>query len=266
MEKIVSAQNSRIKNIQKLSVKSKERKEQGLFIVEGAREFNLALSGASDFDSVFYCREIFGSPETLQSFDPAISYEVSPAVFEKIAYRENSDGVLALVKMKDHSLSSLRLPDNPLIIVLEAIEKPGNLGAILRTADAAGVDAIIVCNPLTDIYNPNVIRSGLGCIFTVPVAVAENEEALSFLKSRRIRTFAAELQTSCLYQDTDFKVPAAIVLGAEAEGLSPYWIKNADENIRIPMRGKVNSLNVSVAAAVIAFEAVRQRNQLRINN
>jgi TrmH family RNA methyltransferase len=269
MEKIISAQNSRIKNIQKLSAKSKERKAQGLFAIEGAREISLALAGSYSFDSVFYCPELFAGtdyPEVLQSVHPKILYEVSAAVFRKIAYREGSDGILALAKPKDHSLSSLNLPENPFVIILESVEKPGNLGAILRTADAAGVDALIVCDPLTDVYNPNTIRSSVGCIFTVPVAVSENAEALSFLKDKGIRTFAAELQTSQWYQDTDFRGPTAIVMGTEAAGLSPFWMENTDARIKIPMQGKIDSLNVSVSTAVITFEAMRQRgfrNHLR---
>ena len=262
MGKITSAQNSRIKNIQKLSAKSKERKEQELFVIEGARELSLALASSYDFDSVFYCPELFAEtdyPEVLQSIHPEILYEVSAAVFGKIAYREGSDGILAMAKSKDHTLSSLNLSENPFIIILESVEKPGNLGAILRTADAAGVDALIVCDLLTDVYNPNTIRSSVGCIFTVPIAVSENTETLSFLKHKDIRTFAAELQASQWYQDTDFTGPSAIVMGTEADGLSPFWLKNADARIKIPMRGKIDSLNVSVSTAVITFEAMRQR-------
>jgi len=262
MEKISSVQNSRIKNIQKLSAKSKERKEQGLFVIEGARELSLAVAGSYSFDSVFYCPELFAGtdyPQALQSIPPKILYEVSAAVFGKIAYREGSDGILAVAKSKDHSLSSLHLPENPFIIILESVEKPGNLGAVLRTADAAGVDALIICDLLTDVYNPNTIRSSIGCIFTVPVAVSENTEALSFLRANGIRTFAAELQASQWYQDADFTGPSAIIMGTEADGLSPFWLKDADARIKIPMRGKIDSLNVSVSTAVITFEAMRQR-------
>jgi TrmH family RNA methyltransferase len=267
MEKIVGAQNSRIKNIQKLIAKSKERKMQGLFVIEGAREISLALAGSYNFDSVFYCPELFagsGYPEMLRLINPRICCEMSAAVFEKIAYREGSDGILAVAEPKDHRLPSLHLPKNPFVVLLESVEKPGNLGAILRTADAAGVDALIVCDPLTDVYNPNTIRSSVGCIFTVPVAAADNAEALSFLKERSIRIFAAELQASQWYHETDFGSPSAIVMGTEADGLSPFWLKNADARIKIPMRGKIDSLNVSVATAVITFEAMRQR--LMIND
>lgn len=263
MGKIISVQNSRIKTIQKLSIKSKERKAMGLFVVEGAREISLALAGCYRFDSVFYCPELFaetGYPETLHSVNPQILCEVSAAVFRKIAYREHSDGILAVIKSKELGLSSLHLPENPFVILLESVEKPGNLGAILRTADAAGVDALIVCDPLTDVYNPNTIRSSIGCIFTVPVAVSDNGKALSFLKERRIRTFAAELQAVQWYQDTDFRGPSAIIMGTEADGLSSFWLNNADARIKIPMRGKIDSLNVSVSTAVITFEAMRQRN------
>lgn len=264
MERIVSAQNSRIKDVRKLSAKSRERKSRGLFVIEGAREISLALAGSYDFDTVFYCPELYAGtacPETLRAINPAILCEVSAAVFQRIACRESSDGILALARPKDHRLPSLHLPDNPFIIILESVEKPGNLGAILRTADAAGVDALIVCDPLTDVYNPNTIRSGVGCVFTVPLAVADNEQALAFLKERSVRTFAAELQAVQRYDEADFTYPSAIVLGTEADGLSPFWLKNADARIKIPMRGKIDSLNVSVSAAVITFEAMKQRNR-----
>jgi TrmH family RNA methyltransferase len=262
MERIVSLQNSRIKNILKLSEKSKERKTQGIFVIEGARELGLALSGLYVLNSVFLCPELFAGtdyPEIIRKIDPKILFEVSEAVFTKMAYREGSDGIIALAEPKKHSILELKLPENPFLIVLEAVEKPGNLGAILRTADAAHADALIVCDPLTDIYNPNIIRSSIGCVFTVPIAVSDNAETLSFLKSKQIRIFAAELQASEWYRETDFTLPSAIVMGTEADGLSSFWLENADARIKIPMRGKIDSLNVSVSTAVITFEAMRQR-------
>ncbi|GHT08211.1 rRNA methyltransferase [Bacteroidia bacterium] len=262
MEKIVSAQNSRIKHIQKLISKSKERKEQNRFVIEGARELSLAIAGAYKLDSVFVCPELFSKtdyPDVLQSIRPEILFEVSEPVFQKIAYREGSDGILALAQPQSHTLSDLHLPENPFIIVLESVEKPGNLGAILRTADAAKADVVIVCDPLTDVYNPNAIRSSVGCIFTVPIAVSTNAETLSFLKAKKIKTFSAELQASQWYQDTDFTGPSAIVMGTEADGLTGFWLEQADVRIKIPMRGKIDSLNVSVSTAVITFEAMRQR-------
>ncbi|MDR1682441.1 MAG: RNA methyltransferase [Candidatus Symbiothrix sp.] len=262
MERITSLQNNRIKNIQKLSAKARERKAQGLFIIEGAREITLAIAGKYVFDSIYLCPELFAGtdyPEVLQSIPNEIIYEVSDSVFEKIAYREGSDGILALAKPKPHHLSNLQLPDNPFIIVLEAVEKPGNLGAILRTADAAGVDAVLVCDALTDMYNPNVIRSSVGCIFTVPVAVGANEKVLNFLKKQNIRTFAAELTAAQKYHETDFTISSAIIMGTEADGLTDFWLKNADQRIKIPMRGVIDSLNVSVSTAILTFEAMRQR-------
>ena len=262
MESIQSAQNSRIKNLQKLFAKSKERKAQNLFVIEGARELHLALSAAYSLEAVFVCPELFSNtdyPEIQAEIQTSKLFEVSPQVFQKIAYREHSDGIVALAKPKSHTLNDLNLPDNPFIIVLEAVEKPGNLGAILRTADAAKVDAVIVCDPLTDVYNPNVIRSSVGCVFTVPLAVANHSDVYSFLKENRIRIFAAELQASQWYQDTDFTQACALIMGTEADGLTGFWIDHADARIKIPMRGKIDSLNVSVSTAVLTFEAMRQR-------
>ena len=261
MEKITSLQNTRIKNIVKLG-KAKERKDQNLFILEGARELTLALSGGYKPDSVFVCPELFTKtdyPHVLDSIGKELMYEVSQQVFEKVAYREGSDGLIALMKPKQHSLVNLSIKSNPFIIILEAVEKPGNLGAILRTADAAQVDAVIVCDPQTDVYNPNAIRSSVGCIFTVPVAVCSSTEALAWLKQQGITSYAAELQASEWYQDVNYTTPSAIVMGTEADGLTDFWLNNADKRIKIPMRGKIDSLNVSVSTAVITFEAMRQR-------
>jgi TrmH family RNA methyltransferase len=262
MEKITSLQNNRIKNIHKLSAKSRERKMQGLFVLEGARELSLALVGNYCLDSVYFCPELFektGYPGVIHSIPPDMLFEVTPAVFSKIAYREGSDGILALVRQQSHTLSGLKLTDIPFIIVLEAVEKPGNLGAILRTADAARVDAVVVCDPLTDLYNPNVIRSSVGCLFTVQVAVCSNREALAFLRSKQIKSFAAELTATQMYHTADFTSPSAIVMGTEADGLTSFWLDNADLRIKIPMRGAIDSLNVSVSTAVLTFEATRQR-------
>jgi len=160
---------------------------------------------------------------------------------------------------KHFSLDTLQLPEKPFIIVLESVEKPGNLGAILRTADAAGVDAIIVCDPQTDFYNPNVIRSSIGCIFTKQVIACGSKEALQWMKQKDIRIFATDLAASEWYHETDFTQPSAIVMGTEADGLTNFWLRNADSRIKIPMRGYIDSLNVSVSTAVITFEAMRQR-------
>ena len=262
MEKIISLQNTKVKNINKLTSKAQERKKQGLFVIEGARELSLALFGNYVLDSVFLCSELFSKtdyPEVLHQINSKIINEVSEAVFKKIAYREGSDGIIALAEPKSHTLSDLTLPENPFIIVLESVEKPGNLGAILRTADAARVDAVIVCDPLSDIYNPNVIRSSVGCLFTVPIAVTSNHDTLSFLREKNIQTFAAELNAAQWYQNTDFRKGSAIIMGTEADGLTSFWLNNAHSRIKIPMRGKIDSLNVSVSTAIITFEAMRQR-------
>jgi TrmH family RNA methyltransferase len=261
MSAISSLQNNRIKNIHKLSAKARERQAQGIFVIEGARELGLSVSGGYVCEAVFVCPELLTGEafEVLQAVHSSLLQEISKSVFQKIAYRENSDGLIALARSKPHNLAALSLSENPYVIVLESVEKPGNLGAILRTADAAGADAVIVCDPATDIYNPNTIRSSVGCLFTVPVAVGTNEETLAFLQSRGIRTFAAELTATQRYQDMNFTSPSAIIMGTEAKGLTEFWLKKADERVKIPMRGAIDSLNVSVSAAILTFEAMRQR-------
>jgi RNA methyltransferase, TrmH family len=261
MERITSLQNPRVKQIVQLS-KSRERREQNLIVVEGAREIGLAMDAGYRPEALYVCPDIYAKseyPNLLKRMDPGKTTEFASSVFEKVAYREGSDGLLALFKPKAHRLSDLRLTENPFIIVLEAVEKPGNLGAVLRTADAAQADAVVICDPLTDLYNPNTIRSSVGCLFTVPVAVCSSEEALDFMQTHKIKTFAAELQASSWYQDCDFRGPSAIIMGTEADGLTNYWLKNAEKRIKIPMRGKIDSLNVSVSTAVLTFEAMRQR-------
>lgn len=259
--KITSLQNAAIKNIVKLA-KSKERKEQQLFVIEGARELSLALAGGYIIDSVYVCTQIFAKskyPDVVDSIARDKKFTISPAVFEKIAYRENSDGIVAVAKPKSHGLADIKLSANPFVVVLESVEKPGNLGAILRTADAAAVDAVVVCDPQTDLYNSNVIRSSVGTLFTVQTAVCTSSEAMEWLQQNKITSYAAELQAAEFYQDVDFTHPSAIIMGTEAEGLSDFWLQNAEKRIKIPMRGKIDSLNVSVSAAILTFEAMRQR-------
>ena len=258
---ITSVQNPSIKNIVKLT-KSKERKQQNLFVIEGARELSLALQSDYEVASAFVCRELFSKtdyPSVLDQFPVESVTEISPAIFDKIAYREDSDGIVALAIPKQHSLNELKLSENPFVIVLEAVEKPGNLGAILRTADAAAIDAVIVCDPQTDLYNPNVIRSSVGGLFTVQTAICSSQEALEWMQKKGISSYAAELKAAEFYQDVDFRLPSAIVMGTEADGLTDFWLKNATARIKIPMRGKIDSLNVSVSTAVLTFEAMRQR-------
>jgi RNA methyltransferase, TrmH family len=262
MEKITSLQNTRIKNIVHLA-KAKERKEQNMIVVEGFREISMALSSGYDIVELYYSQEVNLHPGAHILFTKLSSkcqlLEVSKAAFEKIAYRENSDGLIALVTPRYLKPQDLKLSDNPLILVLESVEKPGNLGAILRTADAAAIDAIIVCDPQTDIFNPNVIRSSLGCIFSQQVAVCTNTEALTFLRDKGIRSYAAALTAKQFYHETDFAKPSAIIMGTEADGLTDAWLTGADAQVKIPMCGKADSLNVSTSAAILVFEAKRQR-------
>ena len=186
-------------------------------------------------------------------------FEVSKEVYERIAYRGSTEGVIAEVFTRNLSLEDIRLPDNPLITVLESVEKPGNLGAVLRSADAAGADALLICDPLTDIYNPNVIRASIGAVFTVPTVACSSDEAIAWLKAKGIQILTAQLQDSSLYYDRDLTLPTALVMGTESTGLSDRWREAADAHIRIPMLGSLDSLNVSVSAAILLFEAVRQR-------
>lgn len=256
---ITSPQNPKIKNIRLLE-KARERSQQDLLVIEGVKELSLALVGGYTLQSVFFCPEII-SAAALQELNVAdnVLVPVQKNVFEKIAYRESTGGIIALAKHKKHSLQDLVLSDNPLVLVLEGVEKPGNLGAILRTADAAGIDAVVICDPQTDFYNPNVIRSSVGTVFTIPVASATSAETMQWLKEHGIKIFCTYLEASSPYHHVDFKGPSAIIMGTESTGLSAYWITNSDENIIIPMQGKIDSMNVSTAAAVVVFEAKRQR-------
>ncbi|MDD4033709.1 MAG: RNA methyltransferase [Bacteroidales bacterium] len=262
MDKITSLQNPRIKQVLNLS-KSAERREKQLFIVEGLREIELALHSAYRAESIFICPEkadassvnkiLLKLPETVNRF------EITPQVFEKMAYRDNSDGLIMVFYSRFLKLGDLKLSGSPFLIVMESVEKPGNLGAILRTADAARVDAVIVCDPQTDLFNPNVIRSGIGCLFTNQVVSCSSEEAFNYLHQQKINIYAAELKASEWYHEVDFRRPSAIVMGTEADGLTPFWLEHADARIKIPMRGSIDSLNVSVSTAILTFEAMRQR-------
>ena len=260
---ITSLQNQRIKDVVKLLADAQERRKQNLFVIEGARELSLAARAGFDIQKLFVCDDFLsGTGKELISKLNISAERVSVEGFQKMAYRDKSDGIIAVSEPKQFTLNTLRLSANPFIIILEAVEKPGNLGAILRTADAARVDVVVVCDPKTDIYNPNVIRSSIGCVFTKQVVACTSEEALLWLKQKNIRIFAAELIASDCYHETDFTQPSAIVMGTEANGLTNYWLRNADHRIKIPMRGYIDSLNVSVSTAVITFEAMRQRKLL----
>ena len=258
---ITSVQNARIKHVAALQQKSSLRREEGLFVVEGRREIGHCLASGYTVTELFACPDYLASPDDLGC---PLSL-VSKTVYEKMAYRGSTEGLIAVVRSKDHSLASLlnspfcRKPA-PLVVILESVEKPGNLGAILRTAEAAQVDAVIFCDPLTDLYNPNLIRASIGGLFTVPTAVCDSQACIAFLRERGIRILTAQLQDSCDYYDYDMRGATAIVMGTESTGLTAQWREAADAHIRIPMLGRLDSLNVSVSAAILMYEAVRQRN------
>jgi len=254
---ITSAQNPKVKHLQALQQKSQLRRKEGLFVVEGRRELEHCIAAGLSIDTVFFCPSLSGQLPPLPA--SVRCYEVSADVYGKMAYRGGTEGIVAEVQARPLSLSGLSLSDAPLIVVLESVEKPGNLGAILRSADAAGADAVIVCDPLTDLYNPNLIRSSIGAIFTVPTVACTSEECIAFLRQRGIQILTAQLQDSRLYYDTPMTGATAIVMGTESTGLTDQWRQAANAHIRIPMLGRLDSLNVSVSAAILLFEAVRQR-------
>lgn len=255
-EYITSSANPKFKRLIALLQKSSERRESALFTVEGVREISHCIEAGYKPDCIFFCPDIV-SEETLPQ---CRHFALSAGLYAKAAYREGTEGAIGVFQAIEHPLSSLHLKDNPLIAVLESVEKPGNLGAVLRTCDAAGADALIICDPRTDLYNPNLIRASIGAVFTVPTAVCTTAQAITFLKSKGIRILTAQLQDSSLYYDCPMTNGTAIVMGNEATGLSDKWRQAADAHIRIPMLGKLDSLNVSVSAAILLYEAVRQRN------
>ena len=269
IETISSAQNPRIKHLLALQQKSALRREEGLFVVEGRRELEHCLQAGMQVDSI-YCLnpdEFSIHNSQCSMFNVQCSMiKVTPNVYERIAYRGSTEGIIAVIRTpQPHTLESLLAQEGrgvngkPLFVVLERVEKPGNLGAVLRSADAAQATGVIVCDPLTDLYNPNLIRSSIGAIFTVPTVACTSEQCISFLKEHGIQILTAQLQDSHLYYDTPMAGPTAIVMGTESTGLTDVWRQAADAHIRIPMMGQLDSLNVSVSAAILLFEAVRQR-------
>ena len=286
IETITSAQNRKVKELLTLVEKSKARSAAGLFVVEGQRELGHCLDAGFIPETLFICGEVMAVQNNAvngaktghlteniegkdgldaliakaEALNPRLGVVQIPAfLYEKVAYRGSTEGIIAEVHSVPRALEDLRLGERPLVMVLESVEKPGNLGAVLRSADAAGADAVIVCDPLTDIWNPNLIRSSVGAVFSVPVAVCTSADAIAFLKERGIRIFTAQLQDSEWYYDTDMTGATALVMGTESTGLTQAWRDSADAHIKIPMLGRLDSLNVSVSAAVLLYEAVRQR-------
>jgi len=262
MKEITSIQNAYIKNLLKLQEKSRERKKQGLFLIEGKREISLAIEANYEFDTILFDSDLISEQEILTLFDSTINcIKISREVYQKLAYRDSTEGLIAVAKSKDFSLKNIQFNNNyPLILIAESIEKPGNIGAILRTADAAKLDAVFIANPKGDLYNTNIIRSSVGCLFTNQIATGSTEAIIEFLKSKQINIYAAILQESQEYHKQDYTKATAIVLGTEATGLSDAWRQAALQNINIPMQGAIDSMNVSVAAGILIFEAKRQRD------
>jgi TrmH family RNA methyltransferase len=260
MKQITSVQNPYIKSLVQLQEKAKVRKQTGIFLIEGQREIDLALKGGYEIETILICTDLVQHFENLNSQKSEHQLiEISKEVYQKLAYRDTTEGILAIAKTKSLALSDLKLSKNPLILVGEAIEKPGNVGAILRTADAANVDAVIIANPKSDLYNPNIVRSSVGCLFTRQIAVGTTEEVIAYLKANNIIIYSATLQDSTEYHTQDYTTPTALVVGTEATGLSEKWRTESTKNIIIPMQGEIDSMNVSVAAAILLFEAKRQR-------
>ena len=255
---ITSLDNPRLKNILKLK-KASERKRQKRLIIEGWRELTLAANGGAKVEELFYCPDFAKNKILPIDLPKTAIFKLAKKAFAKISYRENPDGFLAIAKIENLLLENLQVGCNPLIIILAGVEKPGNLGAILRTADAAGLEAVIINDPKVDLYNPNVIRASQGTIFTVPTIFASASQTISWCRQHKIKIFSTTPKAKKLYTEINFKSASAIVLGSEDKGLSQRWLDLADEQIKIPMKGRIDSLNVSVAAAIILFEAVRQR-------
>lgn len=260
MKQITSAQNPYIKSLLFLQEKAKARKQTGTFLIEGQREISLAIKGGYHIDTLLFYPELITEKEINELVQTGTNViEINKEIFQKLAYREGTEGVIAVAKSKSFSLSDLKLNENPLLLIAEAPEKPGNIGALLRTADAANLDAVIIANPNGDLYNPNIVRSSVGCLFTNQIATGTTSEIITFLKERKINFYCATLQNSISYHTQDYTTPSALVVGTEATGLSKEWREAATQNIIIPMQGEIDSMNVSVAAAILIFEAKRQR-------
>jgi len=261
MRKIKSLQNPLIKDTLKLIEKSRERKKRKLFVIEGKREISLAIQGNYNIETVFITENIFSDNDLLSSLGENVTQIIiTKEIYQKLAYRDSTEGILAVVNTKDFSLKNIKFKNNnPLILVMESIEKPGNIGAMLRTADAANIDAVFIADAKSDIFNPNIIRSSVGCVFTNQIAVGSSEEIINYLKDNNINIYAATLQNSNVYATEDFTKATALVVGTEATGLTQLWRDNATQNINIPMQGVIDSMNVSVAGAILLYEAKRQR-------
>lgn len=261
---ITSSQNPRIKSTARLH-KRRQRDTVKLYLIEGPRPLRRAITSDIRLLELYYCPDFFNGDE-----EAALVQEISDAgtpcfrvhkdIFIKLAYREHPEGLLAVAKQHTATLSDLKLSANPFVIVVEKIEKPGNLGTILRSADATGAEAVIVCDSITDIFNPNVVRASTGTLFHVPVVVTDSQQALAFLRSHHINTVAATPAATTIYTHADFTQSIALIMGSEDQGLTDTWLTQCDLPVRLPMQGIADSLNVSAATVVLAYEVVRQRS------
>ena len=268
MTEISSLQNDRIKAVVRLR-DGRHRHKQGRFVIDGLREIARAFAAGIAIVEVFYCRglctpdqarrldSLLEEMQTAGRFEPIA---VTPGVFKKMAFGDRAEGVLAVAETPDRELTGLTLPKNPFIAVIEGIEKPGNIGAVIRSADAAALDAVILADCRTDLFNPNAIRASLGTALTFPVRQSTSAQTVAWLREREIPVFAARVDGSVPYTNVDFRTGGAIVLGSEAHGLSDVWQGEDIQAIRLPMCGVADSLNISATAAVLFFEALRQRS------
>ena len=260
---ISSTQNPEIRQLEHWNKKSRDRRKSGLFVLEGTRELRMALQAGYKPEKLYFCPEIISEEAVRDLSDghdcPLVS--LSAGVYRHLAYRGKTEGVIGLLKTRSHRLEDLAFKrGHPLVLVAEAPEKPGNIGALLRTADAAGLDAVLIADLKGDLYNPNIIRSSVGCLFTVPVASGSSQELLQYLQEQKFQIYAAALGGSRRYDQVDYTAATAIVVGTEATGLTTTWTAGADALVEIPMQGAIDSMNVSVAASILIFEAKRQRD------
>ena len=243
-----------------LKEKTKARRQTGNFLIEGKRELMLAFQAKYKIDIILFCFEICQENELLEYSDNIEIVQITKEIFKKLTYRNTTEGIITVAKSKLLTFSDLKLSKNPLVLIAEGLEKPGNIGALLRTADAAKIDAVIIADTKGDLYNPNIIRSSVGCVFTNQIVIDTTDEIIRFLKEHKIAIYCATLQNANTYNTLDYTMPTAFVVGNETTGLSEIWRESASQNVIIPMEGKIDSMNVSVAAAILIFEAKRQRS------
>ena len=263
-EFVQSRQNPRVQNLARLRERS-HRDETQRFLVEGRRELERAMARGV-IEEIYFCPEHFRDESSRIMIEGAAKgglsvCQLAPAAFEKVTQRDGPDGLLGVARAWKVDLADLTFSPAPLLLVIESGEKPGNLGALLRSADAAGVDAVVVCDPVTDVFNPQVVRNSQGALFSVPVAMAGPEAARDFLQAKKISIIATSPDAKTEYWEVDLKTSAAVVVGGEKDGLTRFWLDAATERARIPMAGQADSLNVAAAATLVLFEAVRQRRK-----